>query len=171
MFKIIALIALCFAALPSHSLPQPVRTELNSPQPVGTGRFSFLFSDVYEISLYSPGRVFNPAEPYALKINYLMPLKGAAIVERTIALIKDQGVQDEVKLRQWQQQLLAIFPDVDKGVSLTGYKDKQGHTQFYRNEQWIGKVVDPEFSQRFFAIWLAEHTSAPKLRRQLLGQG
>lgn len=168
--KIMSIFALClFAAAPAFCLPQAVRTELDNPVALGSGRFSFLFSDVYHISLYTPEQAFNPASSFALKIDYLMPLKGDAIIERTIELIKRQSYKDQTKLMQWQNTLAEFFPDVDKGVSLTGFKDKQGHTQFYRNEQWIGAVADPEFSQHFFAIWLAEHTSEPKLRRALLG--
>ncbi len=170
MIKIMRIFALClFAAAPAFGLPQAVRTELNNPAALGIGRFSFLFSDVYHISLYTPEQAFNPAGAFALKIDYLMPLKGAAIIERTIELIKRQAFADQTKLMQWQNTLAGFFPDVDKGVSLTGFKDKQGHTQFYRNEQWIGAVADPEFSHYFFAIWLADDTSEPKLRRALLG--
>lgn len=170
VIKIMSIFALCLlAAAPAFCLPQAVRTELDNPAALGSGRFSFLFNDVYHISLYTPEQAFNPAGAFALKIDYLMPLKGAAIVGRTIELIKRQSFEDKAKLNQWKNTLVGFFPDVDKGVSLTGYKDKQGHTQFYRNEQWIGAVADPEFSHYFFAIWLAEHTSEPKLRRALLG--
>lgn len=158
------------AAVQVQALPQAVRSELDNPLPVGSGRFSFLLSDVYDISLFSRSQAFNPADSFALKIDYLMPLKGEAIVERTISLIKRQSFKDEQKLARWEAALREFFPDVDKGVSLTGFKDKNGHTQFYRNEHWIGAVADAEFSQYFFAIWLAEHTTEPKLRRALLGQ-
>jgi len=163
---ILIVLVLCAKA---YSLPQSVRAELNGTQLLGSGRYSFLFSDVYDISLYGNTQVFNPAQPFALKIDYLMPLKGEAIVDRTISLIKRQAFNDEVKLTQWRAALAEIFSDVDKGISLTGFKDKNGHTHFYRNEQWVGVVADAQFSDYFFAIWLAEHTSEPKLRRQLLG--
>ena len=44
-----------------------------------------------------------------------MPLKGEAIVERTISLIKRQSFKDEQKLARWEAALREFFPDVDKG--------------------------------------------------------
>ena len=41
---------------------------------------------------------------------------------------------------------------------------------FYFNKVHIGRIDDHTFGQIFLDIWLAEKTSQPKLRSQLLGQ-
>lgn len=154
----------------AYCLPDALRGQLPGAAQVGSATMTFLFKDVYEISLYSPGANFDSNEPFALKLDYKMPIKGAAIVERTIDLMRKQAPIEQSQLTQWEKALLAIFPDVDKGVNLTGFRDQYGFTQFFRNETWIGQIADKEFTERFFAIWLSEqHTPEPKLRRQLLG--
>lgn len=163
------IVLLIGTALNAYALPQAVQLQLNTPQPLGSGRLTMMFKDVYDISLFSATSNFNAAEPFALKIDYLVPIKGDVIADRTIAEMKKQGFNEAQKLMQWKQAINTFFPDVHKGVSLTGFKDKNGHTQFYHNEKWIGQVTDPQFTIRFFAIWLAENTSEPKLRQQLLG--
>ena len=62
-----------------------------------------------------------------------------------------------------------IFPDVGKGVRLTGVYTGTDETIFYKNNSEIGRIKDPDFSKAFFGIWLDEKTSAPDLRRSLLG--
>jgi hypothetical protein len=167
--RVLIALLLVGVALNTQALPQAVQQQLSTTQLLGSGRLTFMFKDVYDISLYGATQVFNPAEPFALKIAYLVPLKGEAIVERTVAEMNKQPFADKQKINQWQQALRQFLPDVKKGVALTGFKDQNGHTQFYQNDTWIGQVADPQFTERFFAIWLAEYTSEPKLRQQLLG--
>lgn len=160
---------LLLAALNALALPQAVQQQLNNTEPVGTGRLRFMFVDVYNITLFGQDRGFNSKQLYALKIDYLVPIKGQAIADRTIVEIKKQPFNDAQKLMKWQRDMREFLPDVDKGVSLTGFKDGNGHTHFYHDEKWIGKIQDPQFTERFFAIWLGENASESKLRRQLLG--
>lgn len=168
--RLVIFTLLLACATNAYCLPDALRGQLPGASQVGSATMTFLFKDVYVISLYSPGANFDFNQPFALKLDYKMPIKGQAIVERTISLIRKQASIDQNKLAQWEQALQAIFPDVDKGINLTGFKDQNGFTQFYRNETWIGQITDQEFTERFFAIWLsAQHTPEPKLRRQLLG--
>ena len=41
---------------------------------------------------------------------------------------------------------------------------------FYKDNTEIGRIKDPAFSVAFFNIWLGDKTSAPELRRKLLGE-
>ena len=58
---------------------------------------------------------------------------------------------------------------IQKFYALTGLHTREGHTVFFENGAEIGRIKDSEFSKRFFDIWLHEKTSAPDLRRKLLG--
>jgi hypothetical protein len=40
--------------------------------------------------------------------------------------------------------------------------------QFYQGGRALGRIDDPEFARRFFAVWLGPSTSAPALRDALL---
>ena len=64
----------------------------------------------------------------------------------------------------------SIIPDVDKNTNITGVADESGHTLFYRNGTLIGTIEEPQFSERFFGIWLDEKSSQPKFRKKLLGE-
>ena len=46
---------------------------------------------------------------------------------------------------------------------------QEGQTIFYEGDQELGRINDPEFSRRFFSIWLSTKTSAPEIRLSLLG--
>ena len=138
-------------------------------QKVGAGRLTYLFWDIYDATLYAPQGVWRNHQPFALQLVYLKSFEGRQIADRSLEEMRAQGLQDEMKLAAWHKQMRNIFPDVEKGVSLTGIYTQNGETVFYRNTVEIGRIKDPEFSQAFFAIWLGENTSEPDMRRQLLG--
>lgn len=130
---------------------------------------TYMFWDVYDVTLYAPQGDWSPDKPFALQLTYLRKLDGKKIADRSIEEMRGQGMDNEVKLATWHAQLRKIFPDVDNGLRLTGVYTKYGATVFYENNTEIGKINDPEFGQAFFDIWLNEKTSAPGLRSKLLG--
>lgn len=144
---------------------------------VGKARLKFMFWNVFDAELHAPDATFDPNEPFALSLSYLRKLKGDEIVEKSIEEIAaQQGKQpgDDAgngtdDLQRWETQLAAIIPDVTDGTTITGLRDEQGHTLFYRNGEPLGRIDDPAFTQRFFDIWLGESTSDPVFRKRLLG--
>ena len=136
---------------------------------VGQGRFSALVWNIYDAALYTSDGQWKKEEPFALSLTYLRYLNGKKIADRSIQEIRKQGFSDEIKLATWHAQMRQIFPDVSEGVVLTGIRTKEGVSIFYKNGQEIGRINDSEFSRHFFDIWLSEKTSAPDLRRKLLG--
>ena len=63
------------------------------------------------------------------------------------------------------------FPDVQEGERLTGLLLEEGRrSRFLHQGRVSAELAEAEFGRRFFGIWLAPHTSAPGLRRQLLGE-
>jgi hypothetical protein len=138
-------------------------------QKVGQGRLTYLFWNIFDATLYAPEGAWHNNKPFALQLSYLRALEGKKIADLSVKEIRGQGFTDEVKLATWHAQMRGIFPDVDKGVSLTGVYTETGNTIFYRDNIELGRINDPEFSRAFFGIWLDEKTSAPDLRRKLLG--
>lgn len=169
--KTVARIACAFALLgiaPTFAVDH-IRSYVPDVQKVGQGRMTYMFWDIYDATLYAPQGAWNHHKPFALQLSYLRTLKGKKIADRSAEEIRGQGFTDEVKLATWHAQMRKIFPDVDVGISLTGVYTKAGETIFYRDNSEIGRIKDPEFSKAFFGIWLDEKTSAPELRRKLLG--
>ncbi len=150
----------------SAELPDPVSRHITGAVQIGETRLTFLFWDVYDISLYAPGNEFDPSKPFALRLNYLRNLKGKAIAERSIEEMRRQGIS-EVKLAAWYSQLERVFPDVEKGTELVGIFSPGNPTRFYKDGVFIGQVLDPEFGGPFSNIWLGEQSTVPQIREEL----
>lgn len=164
---VVSLFFVCISGLVSAA--NVVDRYVENPKLVGEGRLTYIFWDVYDAALMAPNGVWQLDKPFALKLSYLRDIEGKKIAARSVEEMRHLGIKDEVKLATWHSQMRKIFPDVENGVSLIGIRDQAGNAIFYRDEQLIGRIDDPEFSDAFFDIWLNHKTSSPKLRRQLLG--
>lgn len=160
--------AILFLNTPAQALDNMERYIPNAAK-VGEGRLTYFIWDVYDAALYAPQGAWAENTPFALQLSYLIGIKGKKIADRSIEEMRKQGFYDEIKLAAWQTQMRNIFPDVSEGVDLTGVQTQSGDTVFYKDNVEVGRINDPEFSKAFFGIWLDENTSAPDLRRKLLG--
>lgn len=166
------LTALCtiyiFTSSPAYSLDY-VESFIPNLKKVGEGRMTYLLWEIYDAALYAPEGTLQKGKPFALKLSYLRNIEGKKIADISIEEMRKQGITNEIKLATWHAQMNAIFPNVKKGASLTGVYTNTGETIFYDNDKEIGRISDQDFSESFFNIWLSEKTSAPDLRRLLLG--
>jgi hypothetical protein len=142
-------------------------------QSVGQGLFRYMFWRVYEAELLAPAGQWRDPQgydsPFALQLTYLRDLSGAAIAERSVEEMREQGFSDEAKLAIWLDYMTALFPDVSKGTRLIGVHVPGVGAHFFQADAYLGEVPDAQFSRKFFDIWLSENTTAPGLRRLLLG--
>jgi hypothetical protein len=136
---------------------------------VGEYRYRFAFFSVYDAKLYAPDGKFDFNKKFALKLEYLIGLKGKKIAKRSVMEMKKQGFGYKDKLNKWLKVMESIFPDVKDGDYIMGIKDDNGYARFYSKGEIIGVVKDREFARQFFNIWLNEKTSEPKMRKKLLG--
>jgi hypothetical protein len=136
---------------------------------VGRGVLTYVFWDIYAATLYAPHGRWDPAKPYALSLEYYRELDGKDIADRSVQEMRKEGFTDEVKLATWNAQLKTIFPDVKNGSVLSAIYLPEQETVFYNGDNVIGRIKGDEFGRCFFAIWLGQKTSAPELRRALLG--
>ncbi len=136
----------------------------------GKDRYTYIMFDVYDATLYAPQGQWIDNEPYALTLRYLRSLKGKKIAQRSAEEMRKIGFKDEIKLAGWYSQMKEIFPDVRKGNTLTGIYTPGQETRFYKDDKHIGTIQDPAFGRWFFGIWLAEKTSAPEFRQNLIGK-
>jgi len=147
----------------------PIARYVPDMKPVGSGRLSVFMMDVYDATLFAPQGILEKDRPLALQLKYLRAIKGQNIADRSVMEIRNLGMRDEVKLATWHTQMRRIFPDVNEGVVLTGVLTETGESVFFESNQEIGRIKDPDFGTAFFGIWLNEKTSAPYLRKKLLG--
>lgn len=150
--------------------PSYVTEEIAEAALVGHGRLKVMVWDVYDAALFAPHGAYLEKSPFALRLSYLRRIEGRKIADTSVEEMRRQGFTDEIRLAIWHRQMRGIFPDVDKGTSLTGIRRKNGEVAFYHNGKLAGVIDDPDFASRFFAIWLAPDTAAPALRLALTGK-
>ena len=163
MLKWIPLALFSFSLFSSSLLASPI----NHLRKVGEGEMQYLFWTLYSAEFYRSQET-GSSSSQALKITYFKSISQQALIEATQDQWQHLGysVSD---IRQWSQPLQAIWPNVEPGDELTFISDDTGYGQFYFEDQAIGTVQDPTFSQAFLDIWLSERTTEPELRQQLLG--
>jgi hypothetical protein len=152
--------------------PPEVREALPDVRLVGAGEFRFFGLSVYEARLWAPPGPLDPdylRQPLALELRYARTLKGESIAERSVEEMRRAGPLDEGRASEWLALMRRAFPDVSAGERLTGLSEPSGRVRFLHNGRPTAETQDAEFARRFFGIWLAPSTSAPALRRQLLG--
>lgn len=158
---------LLFSFVPAQA--SPWKEHVLGAASVGSARMSYLWWDVYDIHLYATDGRWSADKPFALRLDYLMSLKGDKIAERSIKEMRKLGMGNDEQLRNWFVFMSNTFPDVQEGDSLIGVRDSGGKTVFFSGERQLGEIVDADFSHYFFGIWLHEDTSEPSLRKKLLG--
>ena len=135
---------------------------------MGSGRFSVLFWDVYDATLFAPEGKWQANSPYALSLTYLRDFDGEDIASRSVKEMRRQSGVSRADLDRWLPLMRDLFPDVTSGDTLTGVYLDNGSARFYLNGSLLGDIEAPGFASRFFAIWLGEQTSEPEFRNKLL---
>ncbi|MBQ4833420.1 chalcone isomerase family protein [Pseudoalteromonas sp. MMG010] len=129
---------------------------------------SYLFWDIYDAKLYThTGKYQHMTHPIKFSLRYLKDIKKEDIVNATNEQWQHLGKSELIS--RYSQTLLKLWPDIQKGDTLTLITSDTGESTFYFNTLALGEINDPEFAEQFLAIWLSKHTSQPLLRKQLLG--
>ena len=132
---------------------------------------SVLFWDVYLAKYYTPSGAYQAEiAPLALEFNYMMDIEAEDLIEETINQWRELELDVHPQEQSWAEQLSTIWPNVNDGDQLLFRVDDQLNSRFYYNQEFVGAIESKEFSQRFAAIWLSENTTAPKVRKKLLGK-
>ena len=148
-----------------------VSASLAEARLAGAARLQVWGFEVYDAQLWvAPGfRASQFAQfPLALSLRYLRALKGAAIAERSLKEMQGIGPIPDAQAGQWLTAMTQTFPDVQAGDRLTGLHQPGAGVRFWLNGQPRGAIADARFGPSFFGIWLAEATSEPSMRRELL---
>ncbi len=143
-----------------------VTKNISQVESLGQGRMTYWGFTLYDAKLFASK---EPKGGIALDIHYLRKFESKALVKQTLEELKNLGVSDTQRA-EWADPLAKAFKTVQEGDSITAIKKPQGSTQFFYNGQFVSEISGESFSQAFFGIWLHPKTSAPQLRKVLLGQ-
>ena len=169
---ICAVLLLCMGG--AHAIPMPVQHELVQPQLVGQGSYRWFGIKLYEAYLWRESDSRTHTAPlddhFILELVYARQFQGKEIAASSIEEIRNLKLGTPEQQAAWLSLMQQVFPDVNAGTQLSGvYRVGQG-VRFYRDGGLLKEINDAEFARAFFSIWLDERTSAPRLRKQLLGQ-
>jgi hypothetical protein len=149
---------------------RPLPTLPFEPVEVGAGTLRYYGFKIYDGKLWSPTGRWQPNAPFALELTYARAFDAADIARRSVDEMLRQRDFPDAQLKRWEAQMAAIFPDVKDGTRVTGVRVPGEGAVFFEGEKRLGQIRDEAFADAFFAIWLGEKTSAPKMRKALLGE-
>jgi hypothetical protein len=135
---------------------------------VGEASLSWFFRPIYDARLYAHTKDFRypPDGDFTFMLEYKLDLKQQQIVKETLR----QWEQQQVAVQpEWVQQLQRLIPDVRAGDRLSLQVDADQGARLLHNDQMLGQIDDTAFVEAFTGIWLADTTTRPDLRQQLLG--
>ncbi len=161
-----------FASQKAVTQPVEVASYINDARSIGSARLRVLGFQIYDARLWAEADFQAAAydeRRFALEISYLRSFDNNAVADRSMQEMRKLGKLSEAQQAQWLAQMRAIFPDIVKGDRLIGIHKPGVGAAFSFNGKPIGEIQDAEFARLFFGIWLSPQTSAPEMRRGLLG--
>ena len=153
-----------------HAGPAHIDAAVPEARLSGSGQFSWFGLKIYKAELYRGPAGYRPDAPFALDLRYDRALKGAKIAEASAEQMEKIGAGSKAQRQQWLDRMRALFPDVKEGQHITGVNAPGVGARFLLDGAPLGTIDDPSFARAFFAIWLDPATTAPALRRSLLGE-
>lgn len=160
------------ATEPTRQLNTNLGSPLERTRLLGTTRLSMYGFQIYDARLWAePGFKADDylASRFALEITYLRNLNGKMVAQRSIKEMQGVGNLSPMQSAQWLGQMESLFPTIAKGDRLVGIHQPGAGAVFTFNGKPMGEIKDAEFARLFFGIWLSPQTSAPQMRRELLG--
>ncbi|WP_291940530.1 chalcone isomerase family protein [Limnohabitans sp.] len=156
---------------PNAGYSRPEVAALSGVVPTAPVRLRVWGFEVYDARLWTPvGFRHSQYAQYsfALELQYLRRLEGAAIASRSIDEMRRVGSFTDAQAQSWLAAMRELFPNVSAGERITGVNLPGVGAEFWVNGQRVGAVNDLAFARLFFGIWLDERSSEPKMRAQLL---
>jgi len=152
--------------------PFPPDDALREARRQGQGRFRWFGLTVYDAEVLSTQPLRDdqwPQQTFGLRLTYARALRGGEIAKSSLQEMEKLGIVPAAQRDAWLQRMTALFPDVNQGDAITGVNLPNRGIRFWRTDRPLGTVDDPAFARAFFSIWLDPKTTAPDLRKSLLG--
>lgn len=157
LFIIFFLFHTCLLALPANDL-----------KVVGESRLSIWFWDIYDIQLSSLNGDYQENQlPIAIELTYHRDISKQDLLDETAKQWQRFKLNDNAE-KIWLTQLSQIWLSVHKNDRIRFYVDENKVTYFYYNDQFIGKIVDADFTDAFKLIWLSLDGPYPEVTKELI---
>lgn len=170
------------AAAPQPLLPAEALQPMQPVRLAGEGVYRWYGLRIYEARLWVGPQGYRDsapaAAPFVLELRYGRALQGSRIAEASAEQMEKVGAGSAVQRKVWLETMRGLFPDVREGDRIAGRYVPGVGARFYLNGAPLGgaqggaqpPVLDAEFAQAFFSIWLSPRSTAPALREALLRQ-
>ena len=141
---------------------------------VGKGTYTWWGIKIYDAELKSTRTFkgdYKTHRPIELTITYDIDIDKEDLMETTMdewSSLKIGQSKQCANKQEWSSQLMAIWPNLKQGDTLTLNVGEANHSVFSYNSNPVGTIEDPNFAICFLSIWLADDTSAKSLRKNLL---
>ena len=138
--------------------------------PVGSTTLKVMFWTIYNSTLFTGDGQYQGIEPgLALQINYRRNIKRDYLIGTTRDQWRELSLYEPGTSERWLGELAELLPNIRRGDSITLVVEPDMSASFFHNGESLGRLSDPRFTEAFLAIWLAENSTFPKLRNQLIG--
>ena len=156
--------------LGAAELPTPLKGREPELLSIGSATLHWFGIHVYEIALYTEGKSYATNTTAVLSLRYAISIKSKRLQETTLKEWERLKIGTPEQRQSWIKQLDVLWPDIKSGERLSAFRQQNGPTAFYFGDRLLGEVTDAAFGPAFFAIWLDEGCSYPKVRDGLLNK-
>ena len=156
---VVVLLALLLAAPAFAAEPQWIL--------LGKGRYTRFFLHIYVVSLEAPQREFHfpDSAPYALTMQFEREVDAEDIIDGVLEEWDKQKLQWQP---HWREFLAKMVPHNQKGDRLRMEVNADHTARALHNGKLLTTLDDPALINAFAGIWLSEHSSHTRIRKQLL---
>jgi hypothetical protein len=139
-------------------------------------KFTFLLLKAYDVYLCTDDKQYLYPEEifktdFSLVINYNMNFDKEELSKSSIEEINRYYDVSQKDQNLYYQQLMLIFPDIEKGDIIEAKYNKKGTVYFYHNKLLTGEINEAKFSKRFLDIWLYKDNKYNKMTKDLFLKG
>ena len=151
------------------TLAQTLERLVPNAELVGKGTFRYFFIDVYDAELYAPDGNYEPDEPHAMRIHYLIHAYKHRIINQTVKEMKKQGISQE-QIDDWLPEMRRTFIDMRKGWFADFILSPNGTLTLAANGEYKNMITDPELSRAIIGLWIGDDATYINFRARLLGE-
>jgi hypothetical protein len=164
------LLTLCWSSLTYAALQNPIEvtTYIGNKPPLGSGTVTGLFTQLYEVTIWTQAERWSWDSPFVLRLKYAKAFSHDQIVDASISEIDKIHNLDDATKQYYRQTLETIFPSVQKDDAISAVYLPGEKLLFFYNGHQIATITNMRLARDFLDIWLSDHTREPELRNSIL---
>lgn len=171
-FLLVTMILHCFSFQrhASANVIEPTHiTDAHAPNLIhlGHGTYTRFGFEIYQAHLYVDETKL--IKKFAIILDYSRQIQKDVLVKATMEQFEKAGYPSQ-KTLEWKNYLDKMYTNINKGDKFSAIFNPASGTTFIYGDKIVGNVVDQDFAEAFFGIWLSSKTSAPELRSKLFAK-